>query len=99
MVVILPRVHSRCRECFAMFSSSLELWGAEGLGTPRLWVPGPGTVWRGRKVPKDVELSLTQSLHSLSALYQLFLPRSPLWVYPSFSQPSTVRVFGKFNSI
>lgn len=47
VVVLLPWVCSRCCECFAFFSSSVELWGAQGLGDTRLWVLGPGTVWKG----------------------------------------------------
>lgn len=46
-MVLLPWVCSRCCGCFALFISSLELWGAQGLGTAQLRVLGPGTVWKG----------------------------------------------------
>lgn len=47
--MLLPWACSRCCECSALFRSSPEVWGAQGLGTAQPWVLGPGAVWKGRR--------------------------------------------------
>lgn len=72
MVVLLSWVCSRCCECSALFSSSLELWGARDHSTAGV---GTGHHVEGMKSSRDVVFCVELnpgplfSLCSASALF------------------------------